>query len=293
MLKKENYKGIVGSLANKIKNSLLTKIAAYSLAGSITALSGCGNYKPKIGIENIKEFLEECPTNDPVYEQIRNDFEIRKNGRIVGDVECSEPISQIPTSQYTDELISLQVLRTIYYMDHGRSNHLPWTTTTSYEWAKEKIGGVNISDNLSGLAFCCMSFKDRPYIVVPTFGTDREERKHWAPLGLAEIVGLYLHEVRHVDGFPHVDCGNGWLGCDQDYDENNLSPIGIIWWLHANWLNGNLYNGFSCLSPDEAKEIADYHLFSTNRYRDWFVGKKPPISTMPEFPGGICQTPKK
>ena len=47
-------------------------------------------------------------------------------------------------SQYTDELIVLQGLRTIYYMDLGRSGHLPWTAGTLYGWMKSKIGGINI-----------------------------------------------------------------------------------------------------------------------------------------------------
>ena len=298
MPKKGNYMGIVGRLADKIKNSLLTKIAAYSLAGSIafgsSSLVGCGSeHKP--GIENIKEFLEKCPTNDPIYEQIRNDFEIRKNGRIVKDVQCSEPISQMPTSQYTDELITLQVLRTIYYMDYGRSSHLPWTTTTAYQWMKSKIGGITINDQLGGVAaFCCMSWKNRPYIAIVPLNETREQRKYWGGAGLAEIVGVYMHETRHVDGFPHVECSGELKGaiCDQTYDEKNLSPSGIQWWLQKNWLDGNLYIGFSCLDPKEKEDIANYHLNTANRYRDRFVNNKPPILTMPEFPGGICKSKK-
>ena len=59
------------------------------------------------------------PTSDPAYSQIRNDFIIRREGVVVTDVPCQEPISQIPIAQYTDELIVLQALRTIYYIDKG------------------------------------------------------------------------------------------------------------------------------------------------------------------------------
>jgi hypothetical protein len=65
-------------------------------------------------IKNIKQFLEQCPTNDPAYSQIRNDFQIRKNGITIGVISCSEPISEIPISGYSDELIVLQTLRVIY-----------------------------------------------------------------------------------------------------------------------------------------------------------------------------------
>lgn len=56
-------------------------------------------------ITNIGEFLERCPTNDPVYQKIRIDFQIRRNDEIVGDIPCSEPISSMPVADYTDELI--------------------------------------------------------------------------------------------------------------------------------------------------------------------------------------------
>jgi hypothetical protein len=82
---------------------------------------------------NIKSFLEKCPTLDPMYSQIRKDFVIRREGVVVGDVTCVGPISQLPIAQYTDELIVLQTLRTIYYLDKGRHGHLPWTSGTLYD----------------------------------------------------------------------------------------------------------------------------------------------------------------
>src|SRR5438552_18751349 len=74
---------------------------------------------------NIKTFLEKCPTLDPAYSQIRKDFVIRREGVVVADVTCMGPISQIPIAQYTDELIVLQTLRTIYHLDKGRHGHFP------------------------------------------------------------------------------------------------------------------------------------------------------------------------
>src|SRR5262249_39299624 len=57
---------------------------------------------------DIGPLLSTCPQHDPVYSQIRSDFQIRRNGVLVQEIPCSEPISQLPTSQYTDELIVVQ-----------------------------------------------------------------------------------------------------------------------------------------------------------------------------------------
>src|SRR5262245_26425674 len=102
------------------------------------AMDDSGN----IFIANIALFLDTCPASDPAIAEIRNDFQIRKNQLVVGDIACTEPTSQIPIAQYTDELIALQVLRVIYYMDRGKSGHLPWTPGTLYNWMKSKIKGV-------------------------------------------------------------------------------------------------------------------------------------------------------
>src|SRR5438067_8727214 len=66
---------------------------------------------------DIGPFLSTCPQHDPVYSHIRSDFEIRRNGVLVRDIPCSEPISQLPRSEYTDELIVVQALRAVYHME--------------------------------------------------------------------------------------------------------------------------------------------------------------------------------
>ena len=240
-------------------------------------------------IDDLQEFLDTCPTLDPVYEQIRGDFDIRRNGVLVGDIPCSEPISGLRVSQYTDELIVLQGLRAIYYMDLGRSGHLPWTSSTLYEWMKSKIGGINLSDTAGG-SYCCETYDDRLHIVVKVQDDfNRDFDRTWQ--GISGNIGLYMHETRHVDGFPHVSgCGIP-NGCDQTYDETNLSPYGIQWWLEAHWLTGELYVGFSCLDSSDVQEIANWHLSGANSFRDRFVDTKPPELTMPENPGGLCIEP--
>jgi hypothetical protein len=243
-------------------------------------------------IDDLEEFLDTCPTLDPVYEQIRSDFDIRRNGVLAEDIPCSEPISGLPVSEYSDELITLQGLRAIYYMDFGRSGHLPWTSGTLYEWMQSKIGGINISDT-AGASYCCQTYDDSSHIVVTAQDDfNRDFDRTWQ--GISGNIGLYMHETRHVDGFPHVSGCGIQDGCDQTYDETDLSPYGIDWWLNAHWLTGELYVGFSCLDSSNVEEIAQWHLSSANYGRERFVDTKPPELTMPENPGGLCidtQTP--
>ena len=238
-----------------------------------------------ISIENIESFLEACPNNDPHYAEIRNDFKIRRNGVLVGDVPCTEPVSKLPLSQYTEELIALQGLRAAYYMDHGKSGHLPWTSGTLYQWMKSKIGGINISDSTT-YSYCCDQYGGQLYIVVKSSDDfNRDFDRYWR--GIAGNIGLYAHETRHVDGYGHVTC-NGQTGQDQSYNQNDLTPFGIQWWLEKSWLNGDIFVGSSCLDSAEAQEIADWHWSSAGVFSSRFCSTKPPQVTMPALPCGQC-----
>lgn len=93
------------------------------------------------------QFLDECPTSDPQFAKFVSDFKIRRDGFPINSttLTCTPPISTMPISAHTDELVLLQALRAIYYMDLGRTNHLPWTHQAVYDWLKEKVGGFEIS----------------------------------------------------------------------------------------------------------------------------------------------------
>src|SRR5574341_718917 len=152
------------------------------------------------GISNIADFLHQCPTKDPRYAQFRADFEIRKEGAVVGAIPCTEPISAMPISQYTDELVAVQTVRTIYYMEGGRSVPYPWTAGSLYDWMKSKIGGIDIRANNSS---CCEFFNGRWFIVLSSQGdAARDRARRWG--GISARIALAGHETRHVDGFPHV-----------------------------------------------------------------------------------------
>lgn len=246
-------------------------------------------------IYNVEEFLEICPTEDPAFSIIMNDFKIRRNGVVVEDFSCSQPVSEMDYTDIKQELQALQALRTIYYMDLGQSMHLPWTSGTIYEWMKSKIKGINIRDDIAS-SYCCDSFEDGLYIVTTksSLNDDSEVPFRYRMMGWLGIKGrisLYSHEVRHVDGYPHTDGCGGSGYCDQTYDENNLSTIGIQWWLENAWLTGYLNVGLSCLEPttDYPISIFEYHLGAANDlHRPFFEENKPPELSMPDQPGGIC-----
>jgi len=167
---------------------------------------------------NIKAFLDDCPTLDPAYAQIRSDFQLRRDGQLVGDIACQEPVSQMPIDEYTDELIVLQGLRMAYYMDRGQPGQFPWTAGTFYSWLKQKIGGINITS--TGQDECCFTLGDgRLYFYVRANDDfSRNFDRQWQ--GIADNIGLMAHERRHLDGsFSHVDCcPAGDNACDQTYD---------------------------------------------------------------------------
>ncbi len=236
-------------------------------------------------IENIGEFLEVCPTQDPAYSQIRSDFHLRHNDVLVGSLSCTGPVSAVPIADWTDELVVIQGLRAIYYMDQGMAGHLPWTGGTLYEWMKSKIDGINLKG--SG-AWCCQELEGELYIVVgESDDFNRDFDRYWR--GIIGNIALYAHETRHADGYGHVSCCGITGGCDENFDVADLTPYGIQWWLNSLWLSGEINVGVGCLSPAEINDIAVWHLGSLNtQFRERFCYTKPPLVGMPAAPGGPC-----
>jgi hypothetical protein len=261
-------------------------VLAYAVVALLLAWS------PSARAFDIGPILNSCPQHDPAYQQIRNDFEIRRDGVLVGDIPCVEPIAQIPLAQFTQELITVQSLRAVYYMDLGPT-HLPWAPEMKlYDWMKSKHAGIDIRQD-AAFSSCCETINGKLFFIqrlqddlTRTF--DREWR------GLSGNIALFAHELRHLDGFPHVSCcPAGFDACDQKYDETNLSPYGIQWWLNAHWLDGSLYDGFSCLLPSAVQDIVTWHLEQDNGsgYQSRFCTNPPPTLTAPPVPGGECRPP--
>lgn len=238
-------------------------------------------------IANIAQLLDSCPDSDPALTQIRNDFVLYRNNTQVGNVMCNTPVSSMLLSEYSDELIALQALRTLYYMDMGRSNYLPWTQARLYDWLKGQINGIHIRDN-SG-AYCCELMDGKLVFVVGALNDiSRDMDKRWE--GISSTIALYAHEARHTQGYSHTSCCGIPGGCDQTYTESALSPYGIQWWLNTAWLTGTINLGLSCLSSQQQQSILNWHLGSNNSgYINRFCDDSPPFVPTPSVLGGTCQ----
>lgn len=237
-------------------------------------------------IARIDLFLDTCPINDPAITEIRGDFQIRRNGVLVTDIPCSDPATQMQLAQYTDELIVLQGLRVMYYMDRGRMGHIPWTGGTFYDWVKSRVGGIDIRDG-SG-SFCCENFDGRIHFALGAQDDfNREFDRMWE--GISMNIALYGHEARHVDGFFHSSCCGIPFGCDQTFDLVDMPAYGVQWWLSRAFLLGEINVGFSCLNPSRAAEIRDWFLSSLEVFRDRLCENKPPSVLSPPLPGGPCR----
>lgn len=261
-------------------------------------------------IHDIRAFLNTCPQNDPAYARIRADFTLRRNGQIVDVPPCTEPLSAMPTSAYTDELLIVQGLRVIYYMDRGMSGHLPWTAGTLYDWMKSKIGGIEI---VQGGSFCCLYYGPAPPLPPPNpnptppppqpappldpkflfiaVGAEddfnREFDKKW--IGIAGNIDLYAHETRHTDDFPHSSCCGIPGGCDDKFDPASLSPYAVQWWLNKLWLDGTIDVGVSCFATAERAEAANWFRSALDGFAARFCTDRPPAVAVPALPGGACR----
>jgi hypothetical protein len=251
----------------------------------------------RTNIDNISEFLEQCPNDDPIYSMLRSDFVIRLDGVIIGSIPCSEPISAMPIAEYTNALISLQVFRTAYYMDPGVSNFLPWTSMNLYDWMANNVGGVNLK-TAPGQLYCCDYIDGERYISQSLQDEySRGIKRTWN--GISSTLDYFAHEIRHADYGPSHVTGCAAFpnptdpaGCDYDYDLTNLGSYGVQYWLNQSWLTGYLDIGISCAS-DGGLAYALNHLNNLNAtFRDRFVQNIPPIVSMPNPPyGGPCYAP--
>ncbi len=252
------------------------------------------------------QFFEQCPTADPAFAAIIHDFKIRNNGVLINPatLTCTAPVSAIPIAAWTDDLVVLQSLRAIYYMDKGRHGHLPWTPGTLYDWLKAGVGGIDISttatyDHWAGQAYASQGDTANYFVVRAKNDTTRDFQRKWA--GIATFIALMAHERRHGDpGFGfHVRCcpgqdpSNPNNACDQTYEENaNLSPYGIQYWLVKNWINGNINVTMGCLSPADKTEAVNFMRSEVNMRANpatsAFCSSTPPVLTDANDPVAPC-----
>jgi len=243
------------------------------------------------GIHGIESFLEKCPTNDPAYAQITQDFELLADGQPdLSPITCTEPISTLPIAQLTDELIAFQVLRTGFYMSIGTEGKLPWTPKSLYAWMASSISGIDFRTAATNFS-CCEVINGKVYFVaIRQDAVQRDFKRTW--IGISGSVDVYAHEIRHLTGPGHVTgCSAvppGVLGCDATYDLTNLSSYGVEYWLESNWATGYLNIGIGCSSFATAMAYATWDATSANGFVDRFLTNAPPFVTAPQPYGGPC-----
>ena len=240
------------------------------------------------GIQNIHAFLEQCPTADPAYAQIRSDFILRRNGVMVPmDVSCAAPMSVM---QVSTELEVLQALRVMYYSDPDRTVSLPWAPGQNlYEWMKSQVAGINLVNAANWS--CCDIIDGKRYIAIkdtyaPGTAPYPGETYDWEYI--AARIGLLAHETRHVAGPGHVACSFGSSACDQTYSDSNPGSYGVVYWLHRGWMNGAPNVGFACADPWYVGVYGEWHRYAANSNRLRILTDPPPELTLPANPGGSC-----
>src|SRR4029077_17603239 len=136
---------------------------------------------------------------------------------------------------------------------------------------------------------CCFTQNGRMYITESTISDDANRMYRQTPNGLASQVALIAHETRHSEGtnYSHVSCCGINGGCDQTYDETNLSAYGIQYYLAKLWLNGTINLGYSCDAATQANLAVPFQGLA-NVYPSRFCDVKPPALTLSPAPGGAC-----
>jgi len=247
------------------------------------------------GIRNIAQFLERCPTSDPAFPQLTQDFELLLDGRpLSGTLACAEPISTLPINQYTDELIAWQTLRTAYYMAQRTQGVLPWTQLDLYAWMKSRVAGINLK-TAPGMLYCCDNLNGKLYFSYSRQDAfNRDFKRTWK--GIATILDFYAHEIHHLDpsdpghttGCPAFPQPTDPLGCDATYDLSNLGSYGVQYWLESSWATGYLNIGIPCAPPATAMDYATWNAMAANGFRSRFVSNAPPSVTARLANGGPC-----
>ncbi len=242
----------------------------------------------------IEQLVDSCPASDPALSRILTDFDIRRNDVPVTQFPCAEPYTQTPVDQFAYETFTIQYLRLLYWIDKDQPSYLPWTSLRLYDWVVQnaKMAGINICTN-PGVLPCNSTFNGREYMVDQRGANPSvQNRQYWLSLAaLLQNVALLAHEARHGtgNGYRHVSCCGIANGCDQTYDEKNLSAYGIQYYLLSGWLTGRIDVSLGCLDPISSGQ----HWFSANGdvniYATRFCDTKPPALASSTKIGGACQ----
>jgi hypothetical protein len=236
-------------------------------------------------IANIRKLIDSCPSEDYATGVILSNLELRRNGVPVTDFTCTSPVSAMPDGALTNELAAMQVLRTIWWMDQGRTGHLPWTSGTLYNWMRTRVNGFDLRDD-TVYSYCCENYGGKIFVIVKAdTPDDLPFRRTWR--GIRFALELYAHEARHRDNYPHISCPTDAAADDMNFDVNHLTTRGVQWWLAKLFLDGTVNVGGACNLEDYA-DILRWGESDVDVYRDRFCNIQPPLVTLPAFPHGKC-----
>jgi hypothetical protein len=211
------------------------------------------------GILNIEQFLSACPLTDPLINQILSDFEFRIDGTLVTkeNLSCDAMLSSDASG---DVLKMIQTLRTMYYIDLGSKNYLPWSSENLYNWMKLQVNGINIFSE-SGSSNCCSTINGKQfiYIAARTESTRVFDNSHLSE-GVLNSLLLFAHERRHADasGYPHCNCALGDGACDPYYNSSDLGAYGVQFFLSTLLYNNKINIGLSQVNPTRSSEIKNF-----------------------------------
>ena len=252
----------------------------------------------RTGLDDVKAFIERCPTNDPAYQIIRQEFELRLDGALVTTpITCTEPLTSLPMDGLnTTAIVTLQAIRFAYYMSIGTTERLPWTPRSLYAWLTRNVAGINFR-TVPNQTYCCDVINGRFYIARSLISGPFSMPMQWP--WVPDQLAFLSHEARHrdpgapahVNGCPDFPAPTDPIGCDPTYDVNNLGGYGIQFWMHSSMARAFLNMGIGCLQPQVAQTYANASAtFANSTYQSRFVTIPPIVTAAPPY-GGPCTPP--
>jgi hypothetical protein len=269
------------------------------------------------GIKNIATFLQTCPTADPAYAQIEQDFPISYDGAVVPGATLKSDINAVcsaiggaaqqPSLKQQAEHTAAQVLRTMYYMDnHGVTGcSYPWTNGAGlYPWMKSLVSGVDERDDTQ-YSDCCEPGTATKVHIAFTRPAASQYPGDYTAMGILSQMALFVHETRHAPGntgqpvtgisYAHSTCCPEQSpgkpnSCDDTYHEGiDMAPYAMQYWLFRAWVKGNINVGYSCADPTDVSNLTQFLAGGADGYIGRFCTAPPAQIPWPvNNPGGTC-----
>lgn len=210
-----NFSGFIREL--KVYGELVTPEPS-------TAVAGIASRPDNLSL--IDKALATCPTAEEVASvdaalaMIFDSFPGRDGPLVCTDAEGSRNFTRFQRSAYNVILVMRQL---------EFDAPLPWTDLSLYDWFVGAVSGLRFREDIEN-SFCC---DPAGVINIATIGKVMTQTDRWIQpglnSGLADTLGLFIHEGRHADGLPHTCAGT------EDATLEELGAWGVQHYLFA-WL---------------------------------------------------------